>query len=237
MDGIELVIAIEARFGIKIADEDAEYFQIVGQVYDYVLERATFGKPSKCLSAAAFYQLRRGLGRSLNIDRDQVRPPIRLDTLLERSERALRWDALAKALDWRLPELRRPKWMVEAIFHVAAATFVVVWLIAGPFASSLSDPVNALVISATLAMVFSVGIAGLVTSWTGRFAIEFTEDCATVSDLVRSSVVMNHGKVAGGVGTPGDVWEALRAIVAHHAGVEPSFITEETSFVNDLGLD
>lgn len=43
LDAVELVMALEERFGIEISDEDAEQLHTVQQVIDYVLRQLNLG--------------------------------------------------------------------------------------------------------------------------------------------------------------------------------------------------
>src|SRR5262249_16894428 len=76
LDTVELVMEVEEAFGITIPDQEAEKIQTVGDLYHYIL--ATLGGPPLttpgCLSAAAFYRLRRQLMGRFRIERRRIQP-------------------------------------------------------------------------------------------------------------------------------------------------------------------
>ena len=101
LDTVELVIAIESTFDLVIPDDRAEKLETIGDAYRFILNRLEFPEsPGPCLSAGAFYRLRRTLIRLVGTPRAEVHPEARLDTLLVRSrpppglaaDWANRWD-------------------------------------------------------------------------------------------------------------------------------------------------
>ena len=67
LDTMELVMEIEAEFGVSLPDAEASQIETVGQVWRFLLRQTSGWELSGvCLSAATFYSLRRGT-RSLGI--------------------------------------------------------------------------------------------------------------------------------------------------------------------------
>ena len=80
LDTVELVMEIEEAFDISIPDDRASTMLTVGDVYEFILEKTADStlKSSTCLTAAAFYDLRRHL-RSLGLTHLPIRPKTELD--------------------------------------------------------------------------------------------------------------------------------------------------------------
>ena len=82
MDGIELVMEIEDAFKIRIPDEDCERIRTVRELQDYVVSRVGHLPPPACMTARAFYFLRRTLGESCRVPRCAIRPSVRARAVL-----------------------------------------------------------------------------------------------------------------------------------------------------------
>jgi acyl carrier protein len=237
LDTVELVMKVEEAFGLTIPDQDAEKIQTVGDLYHYV--QAELGGPPMatpgCLSAAAFYRLRRQLMGRFRVERRRIRPGSALDDLVPKARRREAWRQLGEAVGWRLPELARPDWVWAAwpasVVGLAAVE-VVDW---GRWAAFAPEAAGGLL----------VGLVFGSIPMTAAF-LWLTRPLATVlpaADL-RGLIPMILGSNSGvfRVNNPHgwnarDVWDALVAIVADQAGVAPGTIGEATSFVKDLGLD
>jgi acyl carrier protein len=68
--------------------------------------------------------------------------------------------------------------------------------------------------------------------------------CASASDRCRPAAVAHDGTeiltwvaLKDGVGTMSDIGERVKKIVVEHLGVEPDKVTENASFIDDLGAD
>lgn len=142
MDSVQLVIEIEDCFGITIPDEDAEKLDTVSDCFEYVRQRVPVSNSTDCLSAKAYYRLRRALVNLLKCDRTAIRPETRFDVLFPRETRRAQWAELGRLLGLKLFPLQRPVWAVAAI---VATTLLLLaggvfwpphflWLLAAPFA-------------------------------------------------------------------------------------------------------
>jgi hypothetical protein len=64
LDTVELVLAIEDEFGIRISDRIAQTLRTPGDVADYVMTRVRTEANSLCLAQAGFYRVRAALHSS-----------------------------------------------------------------------------------------------------------------------------------------------------------------------------
>lgn len=84
-------------------------------------------KSSTCLTAAAFYDLRRQV-RSLGLTHSPIRPKTKLDVAIPLIGRRAYWQALSSRMELRFPRLGRPSWlalvncMLVAINYTTLAT-------------------------------------------------------------------------------------------------------------------
>jgi acyl carrier protein len=82
LDTVELTMAVEEWFDLEIADEDAERFFTVGDMYEFLCGTLGYATPRPCESQRAFHRVRKALVRTAEVPRWYVRPARRLDDLL-----------------------------------------------------------------------------------------------------------------------------------------------------------
>jgi acyl carrier protein len=248
LGSVELVMEVEGSFGIAIPDPEASEINTVNDLFETIvkyLERKASASEHKppvgCLTSAAFDRLRQALTHSFGVSRASVRPSSRVEELLPIAHRRSEWGSLSRVLDLRLPDLRRPTWMIAAI---KISSVISLLAILGAFflarvagrpgfpASQVAAGVNALAFS------FVVGsIAAFLIS--GRFQREFAADCQTLDDLSLALVRLNYVKLASAIPAINrdEVWRVLRAIIVMQLGVKPEEVTPAASFVRDFGID
>jgi hypothetical protein len=237
LDTVELVIEVEQTFDIVIDDRDAEQITTVGGLYQYVLTRLE-GKASPtptCKSAAVFFRLRRALCESLGIERERVRLSTAIEDLIPSEIRASTWPKLQQAVDLRLPGLGSPGSVVGSTVVAILTSLVIMMAIA--FAGTLPGfPIQAALWSF---LVVALLAAVLIPIATRPLAVCLPEECQSVRGLVVSITSMNYGRIHSGDRRWNEVeaWDALCSLISTLAGIAVSELTEETRFVDDLGMD
>jgi acyl carrier protein len=237
LDTVELTMELEEAFGITIPDEEAEKIQTVGQAYHYIVAR--LGDPPMagpgCLSAWAFYRLRRQLMGRFRVERRRIRPASALAHLIPERRRRAEWRRLEEGLGWRLPALIRPDWVWLAWLALAIG-FVAAEVVAWGRLAGFAPEVAGVLLILSLAGIGLLGVA--VERLTRPLATGLpTADIRGLIPIILASnfgtfrINNPHG------GTPLEVWDAVKRIVAEQAGVAPDQLSESTRFVNDLGLD
>ena len=122
LDGVQLVMEIEERFGIDIPDEDAAKIITVGDLYQLVFSKLTGTKTDRCLTSAALYRLRRGFVEGLGMSRGEIAPSLALEVILPRKGRRGKWRLLQQAAPVEVPDLQFPKSVIAFITGIGAFT-------------------------------------------------------------------------------------------------------------------
>jgi acyl carrier protein len=241
LDVIEMIMEVEETFDITIPDEEAERIRTVGDLFHVVLGRIPLDEkppgqsgPVVCLTSRVFYRVRRILVDGLEVDRRRIRPATAVEELIPESDRRRWWSEASERLGWTFPDLRRPRWVVWAL-----------WLLFGGLSLSLFGyhfallglSEQALVQAAVLNLL--IGYLYLIAAYafTKPVATRLPLECASVRGLVEQVVARNHGKLRreAGLGRPEEVWKTLQAILVEQLGVPPESVTEEARIIEDLG--
>jgi acyl carrier protein len=239
MDTVEMVMAIEETFDITIPNEQAEKIVTVGDAYRYILSRVKLDDSSPCLTASAFYRIRRALVDTVGVGREQVRPASSVDDLIPREGRREHWERLGRSLGVTLPELIRPAPIRASLDMLFRCWLLGVLIVVGAF---LFGSAGIHTTQTAIAGLVSAGVFALILGYhlTQPFAVELAPTCATVRGLTLTlSASLWGATVRSGERTWNreSVWVVLRQLVSEQAGVSLDVITEETSFVYDLGMD
>lgn len=231
LDTVELVMNVEETFGIAIPDADAEKIVTVGALHRYIVAKlgidASPPARSRCPSQAAFHRVRRALVEGLGVDRGAVRPAAPMETLIAPRGRKAAWARLEQALGLPLPRLVRSATLVNDL----AIFLLVALLTIGMFESAVG--VSALGVAASI-LAFGIALAALAARLSRPFATAIPLACTTVRDAVGVTLFRGHGPILDEIG-PDTVWSVLRTIIVEQLGVHPDDVTEDASFVGDLG--
>ena len=110
LESVELMMDVEDRFEIAIPDSAMEQIQTVGDLHAFLMDRIRQQNSGVCLSAALFYPVRKILVDDFSVDRAEVRPATRLESMVAKGDRQRFWSKLEEAVAARLPRLKRSKW-------------------------------------------------------------------------------------------------------------------------------
>lgn len=87
LDGVEILMAAEEKFGITICDEEAQNIRTVGDMYELVMSKVTLAGDSSCLSQRAFHRLRRNAIACFGVNRRDFKLDTELDGIVPRQDR------------------------------------------------------------------------------------------------------------------------------------------------------
>jgi hypothetical protein len=228
LDGVELILAVEDAFQITITDEEAGTVVTVGDLHDLVIAKLHSQDCGRCLTSAAFYRTRQGIAEPLGIAQRDIRPSTSLDAILPRSGRRQSWRRIQEVANLNLPALQHPRWiqLTLVVTGIALATATGVQLHLG--------------VGGTLLLsFFGLFVGSVLIRLSPPLAFAFPNRSATVGDLSRDVLALNHARLVSQVGNwnKKDVWEALCRVVVKETSVEPERIHRESLIVDDLGID
>lgn len=222
-DTVVLIMEVEDCFGVSIPDNDAEKIKTVGDLFDCVRQKVNVSDSAECLTAKAFYKLRRSLMHVTGWKRDSIRPDTQLDELLPKANRQRQWVELQEHLGLELPQLVIP-WAVFSYSCLAVMLTIVGGL--------MGFVVGRHWIPAVL-WPLAVVVILVVVRVTRPMAI-IIPGCATVGDLARSFWAKQIRLPAEQGASDQQIWEAIINIIGESWGVSPSKITRELSFLRDF---
>ncbi len=220
LDAVEIVLQVEEAFSISITDAEASQVRTVGDMHDLVMKKIPQVDREQCLTAKAFYCLRRGLMQMTGRMRGDVRPDTSVDDILPPGRRRRSWPRLAEMTGLKMPALHRPPWIVAAVAVAVTATFGAVCFARAPWAMVPGLPL--LVLAAVVV--------------TRPFAT-VAPGCATVGDLARAFLARNFRAFSeSGGASANEIWDSLQRIIAEELGVRQSDVTRQARFREDLNV-
>jgi hypothetical protein len=132
LEGVELILAVEDEFGIRVPEECAQEMETVRDLYDFIVDTLVSTRPGVCPSMFVFYRMRRALADRLGIDRRSITPDSDFRELLRDEDarrehwQRMREDVGAKIADLEMPaEKQRMAWRMKYLERVAYVGFVV----------------------------------------------------------------------------------------------------------------
>jgi hypothetical protein len=209
---IDLLEEVEATFGIKIENEEAERCSTVGDLFDVVCSHSPDwdGQDGNCGSSMVFYRMRRSLSPG---DKRGVTP----DTALTASglQPSRLFKKLADDTGLRLPSYELT-WlgMTGGYLLVGGILAAIVALLSGHW-----------ILGGLVALLALAGLP-LLRVDPGRLPAGIV----TVADLVRRTMPLNAASLKEAGGAPADRWSVLIALAAEHGTLPPDEIGPETFF-------
>ena len=228
LDGVEIVMAIEDAFAIRINDKEAERCVTPRDIIDLVMSKVQLSDEHVCLSQRSFHTLRRTFIER-GIRRSRFRSSTSLDEIVPKQNRRHAWKSISEEIGtttW--PSLERPGWL--EIINWSCATVFAFWILANTGFSNSS----AVVFATWLAAFFAA--AGVCCFLTRPFASSLPKSHSTVAELVSFLVSHNHQllKADQKRRSREQVAAVVREIVVEHLYCDN--YREEARFVEDLGL-
>lgn len=104
LDSVELVMSVEDKFGIEIADNEAENITTVQNLVDCVYSKIITYPNEKCLTQIVFYRIRKAF-RKLELTKIEIKPESKIFELLTQTELKENWAMLKTEIALELPKL------------------------------------------------------------------------------------------------------------------------------------
>ncbi len=123
LDTVEIVMATEAAFNIKISDGEAETIVTPRQLIEFVMTKIAAAETGVCVTQRAFHLLRRSFVSHQLLTRQQIRPGTELALAFPRQQRAeqLRQLSSELAVD-PFPPLVRAGWLKAMLAGLSLTT-------------------------------------------------------------------------------------------------------------------
>ena len=232
LDSVELVLAVEEKFGISISDEEACAILTVGEFHRCVMSKLATSDKSTCLTQEAFHLLRRNVVSQFGISRRSFRPDTQLDSVIPRTGRREQWLLLQRnvgATRWPALRLSGAAGIALLIVLIGAPAFV--WW----YGTAVLHSSAWLVAFAAMVTFFTVTITSRY--YTRPFMTEFEPGFTSVRDLALT-LVADNPQLFGeqpATWTDKEVWSLLCSVIEKQTGVTD--FSKDSRIVADLGID
>jgi acyl carrier protein len=225
LDGIELVMAVEDRFGISIKDAEATGIRTVGDLVALVHSRILAATAQPCATMRAFLMCRR-LVRDVVHDEDfRVLPRDNVASWLDPGRRRKLWHRLPEILGTSPTSLRRPPLLRRTL----AALSISLHIVAIAFASI---DWQILPLTLFLATLLSF-LLHLATSGYCRVPPAGWTTIAEIANRVAGTIA---AKANLQLVSEQSVLLELRPIIAETLGVKETAVVSAARFIEDLGM-
>jgi hypothetical protein len=232
LDGVELVMAVEEKFGISISDEEAQNALTVGDLKRLVRAKLDSADSATCLTQRAFHLIRKKATAEFGLARTILRPDTRLEDVIPRANRRQTWEQFQLALGvMQLPELVRPHRVVVVLTALSLSIAV---------ATAWYGALHPVHFGSALLFGF---VAAAAFGWASvRITVPLKTHFRAGYDRVRDLaefLVARYPQVLGKPRTTKwteeEIWCLLRDIIMEQLRV--SKFDENSRFVDDLGVD
>jgi hypothetical protein len=232
LDAVELLMAVEEKFGISIADEEATKTRTVGDLKRLVCAKLDVAGAAGCLTQRAFHLIRKKATAEFGVLRRNLRPDTPLASFLPQSTRRKSWQHFQLALGVaQLPELVRPHGVNTAITVLILSSLVLpVWY--GAVHSKYFGPW--MLFGAILASAVGWGSAWMTRSMKTQFKVGYE----SVRDLTRFLVAKYPqlvGKPRTTKWTEEEISCLLREVIIDQLGATD--FDDNSRLVQDLHID
>lgn len=232
LDGVELIMAVEEKFGISISDEEAQEVLTVGDMKRLVRAKLDITDSAGCLTQRAFHLIRKNAITEFGLPRRTLRPDSRLDDVIPRINRRQTWQRFQLALGVaEFPELVRP-YGVTVILTGLSLSILVAMTWYGALHTARFG-------SALVAGLVAAAVVGWVSArFTAPLKTHFRDGYDKVRDLAQF-LVARHPQVLGKPRTTKWTEEEisclLRDVIMEQLRV--SKFDDNSRFVADLHVD
>jgi acyl carrier protein len=227
LDAVELVMEVEDRFNVKLADSECARVRTVADLAALVISRLP--RPSGfCPTARTFFELRSQMVNGAAVERRLVRPKARLEALFPSGLRRP-WRMLRKA-NPRLPRLVASSavdtamlWATALCVFSGVAVVAVIWATLGAGAGVIAFLLMALV-------------SGFIIHASSAIGWRLPPGVETVGDVVRliAPIEVAHGSQGERLLAQQQVLAEVRRITSQQLGLPLEKVQPESSFVKDL---
>lgn len=231
LDGVELIMEVEKAFDIRIPDPEAEKAITVGDLHEIVWRHIRHDPDGRCTSQMLFYLIRRKLIERIGLKRSDVTLDANPDQLFETGRKRMIYAHISEEMQFDFPALvLRSPW--DGILGWTATGLILLSLAFTGYLVYFKDysgwtfVLN--LIPIILLMKISRYFDPLRTRVPHQNMRSFTQDV----------LKLNYTKLKGDNGiTRREMEQVIDLIIVDKLGVDPSEVSPEKSFTDDLGVD
>jgi len=229
-DSCELVSTIEQSFGMKFSEDELVQATTIGTLAHIVFAKLEHPVSPQCLSAVMFYKLRRAFIELFEIPRTKIVPAKSLYELMPWTTRKKQWRTIQNHLNYVLPQLTWPVWLLALGLLLAGATLYFL------FGLKMLRTLGAA--SALVGVIGFVSVFVLVAVILNPLGRGFPRNCETFGDLVKLALARNYGKMAArhGMSSEKEVVQSLLRLVAAETAADIEKLSPDTLFPEGLKI-
>jgi len=229
-DTWELFEAIEDSFGVDLGDYHEICGMTVRELAEIISKKAKYPTKDTCLSAIAFYRLRRAFGSLFSISRSAIRPATFVSDLLPLRHRSARWKTLEEHLGLTLPRLQFPGWLLLLVLVTPPALLLFL-------RASFGVRLSAIWIFDISCLLYLVTFVTIIPAVDERIPLSWVlpRTCETFGGLVTVVSARNHAALGGSSGE-NDVVKTMRQLISMQLGIDTEEISPETRIPHDLNI-
>jgi len=235
LDGVELVMEFEEEFGIEIKDEEAVNCVTPRMVIDLICSKLKNLDKHICQTQRTFYILRKVFIKIFGLERKSTKPDMSFRNLIEKSKQKEIWEQIRIAIAARnWPELVRPLWMSRILGTIGFAIFSVT--ICTTFYKLVFvdhiDIVGGILFATLLGIWVVIPFAFITLRLTRPWKIYIPLEFKTIRDLIPYAITSDRVR-----------WDRegvsirVKQIVMEQLGIEESYYTEDSRFIEDFNID
>lgn len=228
LDGVEIIMNIEQAFGLTIKDGEAENVITVNDLYILVKNKLEISQRSQCKTSRVFYKVRRSLVEVFHVRRADIRPSVRLSSLVPKEDIRKNWGRLKAELGVKIPDLQRPRWLEDAILY-----FTLVLALCAFFAFGLEAFQLGLAV-----IIFSILSAIALYNVTKPLEIHIPGHVDKLSHFTYSVLSQNPSFIEEqrNAWVDKDLFRLVQAIIAEQMDFPIEKVKPQSSLIDDLGI-
>ncbi len=226
LDSIDLVVAIEKAFDIKIPDSEAEKILTVGDMYNAVHKHINEANNHKCLTQKIFYHLRANMVSMGIAGPAAIKPQTGLETLIPLNSRYNDWQQLQSASGYKMPVLKfsgNIEMLISAVYIICFISIVGITMAVVEGLMSGGYVIYPLMLAGII-----YGLNRLLDKRKTRFQVA---DMRTLISAILSMNKFDRTEMGRK-----DVELLINNIISDKNGIAMEEITPDKYFVKDLGI-
>jgi hypothetical protein len=231
-DTWELFEVIEYSFGVDLGDYHEICGKTVSELAEVIQKNANYPTEDKCLSAVAFYRLRRAFETLFGVPRGAIRPATPVGSLLPLKHRSAEWQMLQKHLGLDVPGLTFPAWFLLVPLVTPPALLISLRALFG-FRLSVGW-----IVCGSLMFIY-LTVARVIPAMNFHFPIArvIPTGCKTFGGLAKVVLARNYAAFASQGGSCKDgILETLQQLTAMQLAMDVEKISPETRIPQDLNI-